>query len=643
MALCGQKDTLSVNTKKEKLIEDAQRFTLRGQLDKAIKAYEQVLSLDPSAINHRQKLAELLVKAGRIDEARATFELVGKHYSSNGFYLKAIAVYKQLQKLFPGDVSITVTLAELNEKHGLVGNALAEYKQVYDYYENDSNMEDALKILDKMQNVDPQNINIKLKLAESYFQIGKKDESYAVFSRLASLLQERGDNAAFSKLNTRIQQLFSEKSDFVLEVLTEQVESGNAAGAIPGIQALLRSNPNNKRIWDLIVFAYKKLVQPQRVKIACQHYLKFFPDELSAKKCLLECLTAERDVAGALLLLDGCEQDLIQSGAVSDLVLIYQELGKIDPINVIVLEGLKRVYEAVGDKDSAKALEPRLSSLNVLSAKKINENPPDISHDQLVQPEGFDRGEATSPASLEIAEDMYVSGESVALMLAEEPINELEDVSALKGSDSFAEVANSFLYAEDNIEIEIEIDNDDSLEFDDVGSSNTSDRLGDNWLDSVGEMFDNIATSPRGVKFGSDFEMSDSQSHYDLGIAFKEMGLYDDAINEFSHAASDPTRSFECRVLQGVCLREKGDSAKAEGFLRSLMNPGLNLADSCSIKYELALTCQVLGKNDEAAALLAEINTSNPDFRDVRSRLDAAGVDSSLDFSDEDLQGFDLK
>ena len=630
-----------MSTKKDKLIEDAQRLTLRGQLDKAIKVYEQVLSLDASAINQRQKLAELLVKVGRIDEARAAFEIIGKHYSSNGFYLKAIAVYKQLQKLFPGDVSITLTLAGLNEKHGLVGNALAEYKQVYDYYEKSSNIEDALKILDRMQNVDPQNINIKLKLAESYFQIGKKDESYAVFGRLASLLQERGDSAAFSKLNTRIQQLFAEKPEFVLEVLTEQVEGGNAASAVPGIQSLLRNNPNDKRIWDLIVLAYQKLGQPQRVKIACQHYLKFFPDELSAKKGLLECLVAEKDVKGALLLLDGFEGDFIQGGAASDLVTIYQELGEIDPVNVMVLKGLKRVYESIGDKEGVKALEPKLSFLSLLSENKVVDVPPDIAPEELVQHEFSENSDSEPIGSLEDDEVLSTDSEPDTLILAEESLQSLEDVSALDESSSIADVANPFFYEED--EIEIEIDNDEDMGFDDIDTAGASDKLGDNWLDSVGEMFDTIATSPRGVRFGVDLEISDAQSHYDLGVAFKEMGLYDDAINELRQAASDPIRSLECRILQGVCLREKGDPATAESFLRSLLNTGLSLDDSSSIKYELALTCQVLEKNDAAAALLSEINNDNPGFRDVRSRLDAAVIDGSLDFSDEDLQGFDLK
>jgi tetratricopeptide (TPR) repeat protein len=631
-----------VSSKKDKLIEEAQRLLLRGQLDKAIRAYEQVLSLDPSAINQRQKLAELLVKAGRAEDARAEFEIIGKHYSSNGFYLKAIAVYKQLQKLFPGDIAITMTLAELNEKHGLLGNALAEYKQVYDYYEKDSDMEKAIKILDRMQNVAPQNINIKLKLAESYYQTGKMEESYAAFGRLASFIQERGDNAAFSKLNARIQQLFPDKADFMRDVLAEQVKSGNVASAVTGIQSLLRNNPNDKRNWDLIVTAYKKLNQLQRVKVAYQHYLKFFPGELSVKRGLLECLLNEKDIKRALLLLDHYDHDFIDAGAAADLVDIYKGLYEIEPLNARVLEGLKRLYEEIGDKENAEALEPKLSSLNAYSSKHIEEESSKIT--QVVgeaETNNFDEIESSSPDTHESSEDAALLSESADVMLSEETIPELEDVFTSAESDAFTDTANSLFPAEEGIEIEIEIDEDTG--FEGVGTEVLPGASGDNWLNSVAAIFDTIATSPRGVKFGSDLDTSDAQSHFDLGVAFKEMGLFDDAINEFRQAAVDSCRTVECLVLQGACLREKGDLGNAENFLRSLVNSSMGLEDSCSVKYELILVCEVLGKRDEATALLKEIDTDYPGFRDVRSRLDAADVDNSLDFSDEDLQGFDLK
>ncbi|MFH1026705.1 MAG: tetratricopeptide repeat protein, partial [Pseudomonadota bacterium] len=284
---------MAVSSKKDKLIEEAQKLVLRGQLDKAVKIYEQVMALEPSAINLRQKLAELLIKAGRIDDARKEFETIGRHFSKNGFYLKAIAVYKQLQKLFPADYLISLTLAELNEKHGLTANALSEYKLVFDYYEKFGNSSEALKILDKMQAVDPGNVPIKIKLAEAYYQNNKKDESYALFSKTASILQERGENATLSKLNTRIQQLFPEKTGFVLEVFSEQIANGNAASIMNGLQGHLRSHPNDKRAWDLIVEAYRQLDQPQKIRAAYQHYFKFFPTDPVPMAGIISCHAAE--------------------------------------------------------------------------------------------------------------------------------------------------------------------------------------------------------------------------------------------------------------------------------------------------------------------------------------------------------------
>lgn len=165
---------MAAGPNKNRLIEEAQKLIMRGQFDKAAKVYQQVLSQEPSATNLRQKLAEILVKAGRNEDARIEFETIGKHFSNNGFYLKAIAVFKQLQKLFPADITLSITLAGLNEKHGLTANALSEYKQVFDYYINAGNATEAIKILFKMQDVDPQNISVKSKLAEAVCKHGKK-------------------------------------------------------------------------------------------------------------------------------------------------------------------------------------------------------------------------------------------------------------------------------------------------------------------------------------------------------------------------------------------------------------------------------------------------------------------------------------
>jgi tetratricopeptide (TPR) repeat protein len=615
-----------VSSKIDKLREDAQKLAIKGPVEKAIKAYEQLVSIEPAALNHRQRLADLLIKAGRPDDARSELEVIGKNFSSNGFYLKAIAIFTKLQGLFPGDISIVLTLAGLNEKHGLTANALAEYKRVYDYYDKNSETEESLKILEKMQNVDAKNVNIRLKLAEAYFSVGKTDDSYAVFSKLATLMQERGDTAAFEKLNARIQQLFPQKPEFMLEVLSEQVAGGHAASAVTGLQSLLRTNPSDRRLWELIIEAYKQLDQQQKLKVAYQRFLEFFPNDLPAKAGLVLCLASERDLKGALALLDSHEQELISGGYLDELEGIYSILDEIDPINLHVLDGLKRIYEAGNKSNEAASLDAKIKSLRNLSGAKAAP-PPHVQQESFAEPDNF------ADQVLDEPEFGEVSFGDVETEISAFEMSQVVDARNIADAQESPDE-----------EVDLEMDFDENLEYEIPLEDGAAGTPEDDWLDAVGKMLDKIATKEGKVKFASALDRDDDQSHFDLGMAFMEMGLFDESFNEFRKASADTGRRFECFVFQSACLREKGDLANAEKVLRSLLRPGISAEESCSAKYELALTCEASANVEEYVKFLTEIDESNRDFRDVRSRLYAVHSDkNALDFSDDDLKGFNIE
>lgn len=623
---------MAVSSKKDRLVEDAQKLVLRGQFDKAAQVYEQILALEPAATNLRQKFAELLIKCGRHDDARKELETIGNHFSKNGFYLKAIAVFKQLQKLFPADISLSLTLAELNEKHGIGANALSEYKQVYEFYEKAGNASEALSILDRMQNVDPQNIPIKIKLAEAYAQQEKTDEAYAIFTKTAALLLERGDKATFAKICTRIQQLFPDKPDFILEAIAEQLDQGRAATVIGNLQHLLRCNPKSKRAWSLIIQSYQQLEQPDRVKIAYQHYLKFFPSEPDAILGLITSVTAEQDVAGALGLLDRYESPLISAGFLQQLEQIYRSIDRTDPVNTRVLEGLIRVTTAAGNVSEASSFTEKLQSLRSVSGAVADddarpESPYVFFEEQAL---GADKTNDSPLSDKKPSEPPTAADWGVA----EAGVPQETAFPTVLCATAIAEPQPT----EEDFEIDIEIELDSP--FGSLDQEVTAASAHDNWLDSVGDLFDTIDTAPRGVKFGNEMESSDSQSHFDLGQAFKEMGLYDEAINEFRQAAQDVSRRVDCLIMQCACLRERGEMEKAITMLLSLLRPGLHAEESCAVKYELASAYEAAGKSEEATTLLNEINTINPGFRDISSRLSAANTTDSLDFSDDDLNGF---
>jgi tetratricopeptide (TPR) repeat protein len=421
----------------------------------------------------------------------------------------------------------------------------------------------------------------------------------------------------------------------MLDVLSELVRGNKASIALNSLRSLLRTKPDNKRVWELIALAYQQLGQPQQLKIAYQHYLNYFPSEPAAILGLISCFAEEQNLAEALSLLDTYEATLISAGFIYQVEQIYTGLDKIDPINIRVLEGLIRVATAADNQDNVRTLTSKLQSLRTVTGLENNypTNPaaqPAASNEQPF----FVPDTDVTPFSDEIpSNDITIPGFDVIVYE-----DHSEDESDIEPSGV---TGDAILNHEDNGMIDIEIDLDatfDALDHD-IGSS--AEPAG--WFDSVEDLFDSIDTAPSGIKFGNDMDVSDAESHFDLGQAFKEMGLLDEAINEFRQSSQDPTRRVASLIMQCACLRERGELEKATSMLLALLKSGITEEESCAVKYELATGYELAGNKEEAATYLNEINASNPEFRDIRSRLDTAKHSDALDFSDEELKEFELK
>ena len=84
---------------RSKVQAQAQKYVIKGQTDKAIKEYLTLYEDDPGDLKVSQKLGDLYIKKGDKDGARKYSQPVIDDYSHKGFYLKAIAVLKQLLRL----------------------------------------------------------------------------------------------------------------------------------------------------------------------------------------------------------------------------------------------------------------------------------------------------------------------------------------------------------------------------------------------------------------------------------------------------------------------------------------------------------------------------------------------------------------
>lgn len=116
----------------------------------------------------------------------------------------------------------------------------------------------------------------------------------------------------------------------------------------------------------------------------------------------------------------------------------------------------------------------------------------------------------------------------------------------------------------------------------------------------------------------------DFESHYDLGVAFKEMGLLDDAIAEFQKALRSRTHRLPAYEALGQCFVEQGRFQVAATVLsRALHEPGLDDDQRVGVLYLLAFSCEALQRRDEARSYFQRVYATDINFRDVAARLAA--------------------
>jgi tetratricopeptide (TPR) repeat protein len=112
----------------------------------------------------------------------------------------------------------------------------------------------------------------------------------------------------------------------------------------------------------------------------------------------------------------------------------------------------------------------------------------------------------------------------------------------------------------------------------------------------------------------------DSKTHFTLGVAYKNMGLLDEAKEEFSLSMRSADFFSDSCLMLAVCLKEQGECLSASAQLELLLqDPKCQGAKAEAIRYELGLLYEVQEQWNEAAIIYESI----PTFHDVPQRLES--------------------
>lgn len=120
---------------------------------------------------------------------------------------------------------------------------------------------------------------------------------------------------------------------------------------------------------------------------------------------------------------------------------------------------------------------------------------------------------------------------------------------------------------------------------------------------------------------------ADHEAHFDLGIAYKEMGLYDDAIAEFRASMVHPPRVVECLHLIGLCALDAQNPALAAEHLEQLLETdGVSQEQQIAARFELARAFEGLDRIAEAKAAYLAVLDLDPNFPEASKRYAALDV-----------------
>jgi pilus assembly protein FimV len=125
-------------------------------------------------------------------------------------------------------------------------------------------------------------------------------------------------------------------------------------------------------------------------------------------------------------------------------------------------------------------------------------------------------------------------------------------------------------------------------------------------------------------------EEEDLETHYNLGIAFREMGLLEEAISEFQKVAKATERgrpfpyTMQCCTLLGLAFMDKGQPGVAAiWYDRALRTPGLDPESVLALRYDLGVAQESAGEPVAALKTFSQVYAMNIDYRDVGERIAA--------------------
>ncbi len=594
------------------VLQNAQLFASKGQYDAAIAEWRKLTTDSPADGTIFNSIGDLHLRRNANGDAVTAFLQAATAFRSEGSVLKAIAAYKKILKVDPARMDIYRHLGDLNAERGLLSSAVQDYLTLGKHYLKEGRSKEALEVYRKIVSQDPSNLDAQQRVAELCVQENLVDEAIRVYLQLG---RERSASHRYAEakdaymaalrldpLNAEAKEIIQmieaggglpitmahgdktgtataktgEGCDLMAEA-TRRIEEGQYAGAEAMLTQLLSREPGNPEICQLL--ARLHLLQ-NNLRVALGEY---------------------RFLAGAALR----AQDYAMAES------LIAEYLKVDPSSVPMLELLGELYQEKGD--------PVTAAQHFGKAVEILLEHPEPGMPTLPA-ELFEKVQALAPGSA-IARKLAPSFSLNAATPEPEPVKPMADAA-----DCLAPMPPPTpMLVTPAVEVPFKLQNSSA------GSAPIAPAPSPPVVESTRGPAPSAAAPQTPVSRALPVEPSPAaeppptdsvgaEIRYALGMAYKDMGLLEEAREEFLLSMKDSGFFVDSCLMMGLCLKEQGQSDQAIQLLEKLIADSRCRGGNAQlVRYELGLLYEKTGLGDRAIAMYQSI----PSFHDVPHRLES--------------------
>ena len=346
---------------KAKVLKNAEKFLSQGKINAAIKEYRQIVDNDADDLTTLNMLGDLYVRSGKKEEAVSCFERIAEHYGAQEFNLKAIAMYKKIERIRTRDPIIALKLAELYASQGLVHDARLQYLVVADAYTRSGDNKKALDILHKIADLDPNNTEIRLKLADGYLKENMRRESAAAFVQAANRLHQIGSQDKALDAYNKALQLVRDDREALRGMLETHIARGTADEAAEVLERVVEGNEDDKELVSMLARAYLEAEDPKGAERATAmlmaqestNYTQFLP--------VTRLFLKQGEVDETIRILSTIIERMLAGREERELLELVNQVLERNPDHVAALRMLVRIHWWQRDMDALRASLERLA------------------------------------------------------------------------------------------------------------------------------------------------------------------------------------------------------------------------------------------------------------------------------------------